>query len=305
VTFYVVNSGEQAIIEDGITGVAYELQLYKTDVTAGLTPDEIDALETADFTMASFTGYALEAVGTGDWTITQGNPTVARNVEKSFTSTANQSAQNIWGYTLTRTSDDLLIGFEQFSAPIVVEFNGDQINITPTLTLDDSEGNVIPTGMISAFGGAIGEVPDGWRICYGQAISRTTFADLFNVIGTTYGVGDGSTTFNLPNLRQKFPLGHASSGTGSTLGGTGGAIDHVHDLETSTAIARISGAAGSTDNAWMDRSAALGDTWAANNEFNLGSFGTDSTVVNSGALLQGDTDTENPPFLAVNFIIKT
>src|SRR5690606_38194219 len=70
--------------------------------------------------------------------------------------------------------------------------------------------------------------PSGWLLCDGAAVSRNTYARLFSVLGTTYGAGDGNSTFNLPDLRQRFPLGKAASGTGSTLGATGGAIDHTH-----------------------------------------------------------------------------
>jgi len=56
-----------------------------------------------------------------------------------------------------------------------------------------------PTGSISMFGGD--DAPEGWRLCAGEAISRTTFANLFAVIGTNYGIGDGSTTFNVPDFR--------------------------------------------------------------------------------------------------------
>ena len=62
--------------------------------------------------------------------------------------------------------------------------------------------------------------PDGYVLCDGSAISRTTFADLFTVIGTTYGTGDNSTTFNVPNLTGKFPQGKDGS---NSLAGTGGA----------------------------------------------------------------------------------
>ena len=58
----------------------------------------------------------------------------------------------------------------------------------------------VPTGMISAFH----TVPEGWLQCNGAAVSRTTYAALFAVVGTKYGSGDGSTTFNLPNLHHKF-----------------------------------------------------------------------------------------------------
>ena len=62
--------------------------------------------------------------------------------------------------------------------------------------------------------------PDGYLLCDGAAVSRTDFADLFAVISTTYGVGNGSTTFNVPDLAGKFPQG--KDGTNS-LAGTGGA----------------------------------------------------------------------------------
>ena len=86
----------------------------------------------------------------------------------------------------------------------------------------------LPTGAVIPFAGT--SAPAGWLFCHGQAVSRTTYARLFAVIGTTYGAGNGSTTFNLPDLRQRFPLGKAASGTGSALGETGGRIDHTHNV---------------------------------------------------------------------------
>lgn len=91
-----------------------------------------------------------------------------------------------------------------------------------------SIGGPVPAGGILMWGGAA--APTGWLLCDGTAVSRTTYADIFAAISTTYGVGNGSTTFNLPDMRQRFPLGKAASGTGSTLGATGGAIDHTHTV---------------------------------------------------------------------------
>ena len=62
-----------------------------------------------------------------------------------------------------------------------------------------------PIGTISPFGGSV--IPSGYFLCNGQAVSRTTYADLFAVIGTSFGTGDGSTTFNLPDLRETVPVG--------------------------------------------------------------------------------------------------
>jgi microcystin-dependent protein len=63
--------------------------------------------------------------------------------------------------------------------------------------------------------------PDGYLLCDGSAVSRSTFADLFAVVSTTYGSGDGSTTFNVPNLQGKMPQGF--DGNTYNLAGTGGA----------------------------------------------------------------------------------
>lgn len=62
-----------------------------------------------------------------------------------------------------------------------------------------------PVGSIVPYGGTT--APNGWLICQGQAVSRTGYADLFSVIGTAFGTGDGSTTFNLPDLRETVPVG--------------------------------------------------------------------------------------------------
>jgi microcystin-dependent protein len=68
--------------------------------------------------------------------------------------------------------------------------------------------------------------PTGWLLCDGSAVSRTTYAALFAILSTTYGVGDGSTTFNLPDLRGRVPVGK-NAGTFSSLGGTGGEETHT------------------------------------------------------------------------------
>lgn len=96
----------------------------------------------------------------------------------------------------------------------------------------DSEGNVssefklqfqeIATPVGAVLWRPISDVPSGYLIANGTAVSRTTYANLFAVYGTTFGTGDGSTTFNLPNLSGKFLLGRGPSGT-LPVGSSGGA----------------------------------------------------------------------------------
>ena len=85
-----------------------------------------------------------------------------------------------------------------------------------------SVGSVVfPSGIILSFAGGPGvtpdpgtrqDVPDGWLLCSGLAVSRVAYSGLFTIIGTTYGVGDGSTTFNVPDLRGRAPYGKDNMG---------------------------------------------------------------------------------------------
>lgn len=76
----------------------------------------------------------------------------------------------------------------------------------------------IPAGVMHQYAGAT--APSGYLLCDGSAVSRTTYAALFAVLSTTYGAGNGSTTFNLPDLRGRVPMG-AGTGTGLNASGTG------------------------------------------------------------------------------------
>jgi len=87
----------------------------------------------------------------------------------------------------------------------------------------------IPVGIILPYAGS--SAPNGYLICDGSAISRSTYASLFAVIGTTYGNGDGSTTFNLPDLRGRIPVGLHNTGTFNSLGSTGGSETHVISID--------------------------------------------------------------------------
>jgi microcystin-dependent protein len=157
---------------------------------------------------------------------------------------------------------------------------------------------VTPPGTIVMYGGA--SAPSGWLLCDGSAVTRSgANTNLFNVIcpsGTcVYGSGDGSSTFNLPDLRQRFPLGRAASGTGSTLGGTGGAIDHTH-----TSAAHTHGATGLT-------TSASGANVEGSSGFGTVSSDTSHTHAITGSTASttpGATGSNNPPFQVVNYIIK-
>ena len=114
---------------------------------------------------------------------------------------------------------------------VAAEFYGGGANLTGISGL--------PTGAVVPFAGA--SAPSGHLLCYGQAISRSTYSDLFTAIGTTYGVGDGSSTFNIPDLRGRAVAGQDDMGgssanrltdqsggvNGDVLGDTGGTETHT------------------------------------------------------------------------------
>lgn len=91
-------------------------------------------------------------------------------------------------------------------------------------------GDTLPIGSITAYGKET--APANWLICDGSEVNRKTYSDLFKVIGTKYGEGNGSTTFNLPNLKGRVPVGLDSSDTDfNTIGKIGGEKTHTLTID--------------------------------------------------------------------------
>lgn len=130
-TLLVVNHGEEDML-DLILAAGYTLKLFKSDTT--LT----DSLTTASLTEADFTGYADIDLTGGAWTTTAGSPSTGAYAQQSFTSTADQTAQTIYGYFVVATSGGRLQWAERFSSGIVVQYNNDSIRVTPRITLADT-----------------------------------------------------------------------------------------------------------------------------------------------------------------------
>lgn len=146
--------------------------------------------------------------------------------------------------------------------------------------------------------------PTGWLLCYGQAVSRETYATLFAVIGTTFGTGDGSTTFNLPDLRGRIPLGQDDMG--------GSSANRVTDSDADT-IGGADGVESVTLTAAQSGLPAHTHTVGKVNNNDGGSGGiqqaaaANTTTQNTGSVSAADASeahTNMPPFLTVNYIIK-
>jgi len=104
----------------------------------------------------------------------------------------------------------------------------------------------IPTATIVPWSSA--SVPSGFLECNGQAVSRTTYAALFAIISTTYGTGDGSSTFNVPNLSDNIPVGKSNN---KALASTGGPNTVASSGNVGTNINVTGNVAGSTANATL------------------------------------------------------
>lgn len=168
------------------------------------------------------------------------------------------------------------------------------------------------TGVVQLFAGST--APNGWLICNGQAVSRTTYAALYAVIGTTYGAGDGSTTFNVPNLVNRTVRGSNS------LGKTGGA-DTV-TLTTSQMPAHTHGAGSysAASNGAHTHTVVRGVYYAgstaglqgrsdintsANQTTSSAGAHTHSVSGTSGSTGSGSAVTITNPYIMLHYIIKT
>ena len=145
----------------------------------------------------------------------------------------------------------------------------------------------IPIGTVLPFAGS--SLPaNGWLFCNGQAINRTTYSALFTTIGTTYGVGDGSLTFNIPDMRGRVPAGldvdssgfalritvTASDVSGTVLGSTGGTQTHTltaGELPTSATYRNFTseGGQGGTASSGLAQYVSISALTGANDEPHL------------------------------------
>jgi len=105
----------------------------------------------------------------------------------------------------------------------------------------------VPTGAVFYF--AMNSVPTGYLACDGSAVSRSTYANLYTAIGDTFGAGDGSTTFNLPNLMGEFIRGFNGSGSGKDSGRVFGSQQDDAITEHNHYMARNSSGTGGTSSA--------------------------------------------------------
>lgn len=181
------------------------------------------------------------------------------------------------------------------------------------------------SGMILPYAGTT--APSGWLFCYGQDVSRTTYADLFTAIGTTYGTGDGSSTFTLPDLRGRTIAGQDDMGgasadrltnqsgglDGDTLGATGGAETHtLTEAQLAShkhfGFAATNASATTSSNLSSSTQAARGSGFSGGSideKYSIMATSTAATVGLTSATGSGTAHNNVQPTIILNYMIKT
>ena len=153
---------------------------------------------------------------------------------------------------------------------------------------------------ISPFAGTT--APTGWLACQGQAVSRTTYAALFAAISTTWGSGDGSTTFNVPDLRGMFLRGTGTNATGSSSGAVGPSVG-TYAADTYLNHSHAITDPGHTHTYVTFGGQAAGGSGASANP-TTSSTGSSTTGITVNTSTTGGTETK-PKNYGILYIIKT
>jgi microcystin-dependent protein len=163
--------------------------------------------------------------------------------------------------------------------------------------------SAIPTGVINMWG--TGTAPSGWLLCAGAAVSRTTYATLFAVIGTTFGVGDGSTTFNLPNYTNRMPYGTTLAATGGSANAT--LVTHTHTATVSdpTHSHSINASGGDGGGSLYNLSNGFSTNPPSGAAQGIANATSTGITVSNSTEGSSATNANLPPYLGINFIIKT
>ena len=200
--------------------------------------------------------------------------------------------------TSTKTPDDAKILNQQSNS----RTDAYSCNYIETAVMN-AVNNLLPIGSIIEYGGTT--APEGWLLCDGSAVSRTTYASLFSTIGTSFGTGDGSTTFNIPNKKGKVGVGLDSTDTNfNTIGKTGGSKEHYHNLDDNNSYAKLTMFSGNSEVGYYELGGKT--QWQSNFGATLSSVGGRTHTSIYGVALGGYTANGSSlqPYITLNYIIK-
>lgn len=311
-SFGITASAAEINVLDGVTANTAELNLLD-GVTA--TTNELNILDGVTATASDINKLVGLTSTTAELNKLSGVTATSSDINKLSGMTASTAELNkLAGVTATTAEINKLAGLTATTAELN-KLSGATATTTEINYLSGVTSNIqtqingfaaFPAGAVIAYGGI--SAPTGWLLCDGSAVSRTTYATLFGIISTTFGAGNGTTTFNVPDMRGRIAPGKDNMGgvaanrltgtsggvVGSTLGATGGS--ETHTLATSELPShnhtvyynRQTPEGGSGDNA----------AWELN-----GTSGAYSGVTSSTG--GGAAHNNVQPSLILNYIIKT
>ena len=196
-------------------------------------------------------------------------------------------------------------------------------------------GGTMPIGTLLPYAGTTSPDTNVYLLCDGQAVSRTTYADLFTVVSTTFGVGDGSTTFNVPDLRGRIPMGldnlggtpanRVTDANADSLGGAVGSQDHTlteaelpshdhslashtHSVNPPSTSVVFSGTIKENDFTYNTSPTSTGYGVTAGTALtatvNIPSFTSGSASGDTGSTGSGDAHSILQPSMAIGYLIR-
>ena len=261
-----------------ITYVNKEYLYENGDIPAKNKVQDTDMNQIKSVVNSNETKELLAVTDTAPAQCSTGDMYFNTSTKKIYTATAT----NTWGTTGVNPTRNTI--YLEFATQTAYAYDG-----TTLVSVGGGSGgggDSTPIGTVEAYSGST--APNGYLLCDGSTVSRTTYSDLFSVIGTTYGSGDGSTTFNLPNLKGRTVVMQDTTQTEfDTLGETGGSKELQNHKHTITKEAGLF---------WSPQS---GGTWG------LGS-GSGVSRSNIETDYEGTGNSGNlQPYIVLNYIIKT
>lgn len=223
--------------------------------------------------------------------------TVYANVTNSyFVSAANVITSNV--ETQNLTTSNIVAGGGAFTGAVSAPTAPVGTNTTQIATTEFVFNNALPAGALMMW--ATSSAPTGWLLCQGQAVSRSTYSTLFGAIGTTFGGGDGASTFNLPDYRDRMPIG---AGSLYSIGSTGGSKDAVVVAHTHSVT--DPGHAHTYNRDSLDVLDGGPFTRRSGTGADVNTTSTAATGISIQSAGVSGTNANMPPYLGIQFIIKT
>jgi microcystin-dependent protein len=271
-----------------------------TSSNIGSTGMRFNTVHAQTASLSSTLTVGASATVSGD-ILVSGTGTVTGNLTTSgnlFSTSARTSTSTATG-ALVLSGGAGVAGNLHVGGTIVTATMPTGTSNTAVATTAFVQNNSIPTGGLMMWPTA--SAPSGYLLCNGTAVSRTTYAALFAIIGTTFGIGDNSTTFNLPNYTNRLPVG---AGGLYAAAATGGSKDSVVVSHTHTATVTDPGhshqtGSTNTESGFGAIPRSTGTSGVATSTATTGISVGISTTGSSG------TDANMPPYLSIYFIIKT